>query len=101
MNESTIPLIEIVVDADLTPAGAARLGALLSEALDQRPAKLVVDLGGCGYADARALQVLLDAHRRAWRAGGRLVLREPTPRLRRLLELAHLDHVFTIVPPAP
>jgi anti-anti-sigma factor len=93
--ESQTPLVEIVVDEDLTAQAAGRLRLLLSDALDLRPAQLVVDLGGCSYADAVAVKVLLTAHRWVWSMGGRLTLRAPTPRVQRLLRLARLDHVST------
>ena len=100
------PLVEIIVNEDLTASAATKLQTLLSDALDLRPAQLVVDLSGCSYADALAVDVLLDAHRTAWRAGGRLTLRAPTPRVQRLLQLAHVDQVFNVTlaptpPPTP
>ena len=56
----------------------------------------MVDLSDCPFVDAAAVNVLLDAHREAWRTGGRLTLRGPYPRLRRLFELAHVNDVFDI-----
>jgi anti-anti-sigma factor len=105
VNAAT-PLVEIVVGEDLTANAAARLHALLNDALALRPEHLVVDLAGCSYADAHAVDVLLSAHRRAWHMGGRLTLRAPTPRVQRLLQLSHLDQVFHVTlaapsPPAP
>jgi anti-anti-sigma factor len=92
------PLVEIVVDEDLTRQAAVRLNMLLTDALDLRPAQLVVDLAACTYADALAVDVLLTAHRRAWSMGGRLTLRSPSPRIRRLLRLARVDQVFHVTP---
>ena len=60
------------------------------------PERVVVDLSNCSFVDAAAVNVLLDAHREAWRSGGRLSLRGPSPRLRRLFELAHVNDVFDI-----
>ena len=94
------PLVEIVVDEDLTRQAAVRLNMLLTDALDLRPAQLVVDLAACTYADALAVDVLLAAHRRAWSIGGRLTLRSPSPRVQRLLRLARVDQVFNVIPPA-
>ncbi len=96
--EAQTQLVEIFVDEELTAQAATRLHLLLTDALDMRPAQLVVDLAGCSYADALAVDVLLNAHRRAWNMGARLTLRSPTPRVQRLLHLAHADHVFNVIP---
>lgn len=93
---ATTPLVEIVVTEELTAPASARLHTLLADALTLRPAVLVVDLAACPRADALAVDVLLNAHRRAFHLGSRLVLRAPSERLRRVLALAHLDHVFDI-----
>jgi anti-anti-sigma factor len=97
------PLVEIVVNEDLTATAVTKLHNLLTDALELRPAQLVVDLAGCSYADAVAVDVLLNAHRRAWNIGARLTLRAPTPRVQRLLQLAHVDRVLnvTLSPPPP
>ena len=94
---SLTSLVEIVVDEDLTTEAAARLNSRLVDALRLRPAQLVVDLSGCGYADALAIDVLLNAHRRAYQNGGRLTLRSPSPRVERLLQLARVHQVFHMV----
>jgi anti-anti-sigma factor len=95
------PLVEIVVDEDLSREAATRLHMLLTDALDMRPQQLVVDLTACRYADGLAVDVLLAAHRRAWATGSRLTLRAPSPRVLRLLQLTRTDRVFnvTAVPP--
>jgi anti-anti-sigma factor len=102
MEQSTgTPLIEVVIAEALDAQTAERLRGLLAEALELRPGQLVVDLTDCPFLDATALSVLLDAHREAWHTGGRLTLRSPSPRLRRLLELAHAHGVFDITDEQP
>jgi anti-anti-sigma factor len=61
----------------------------------------VVDLTDCPFVDAATVGVFLDVHRQAWRAGGRLVLRSPSARLRRILHLARVDHVLYMTPAQP
>jgi anti-anti-sigma factor len=90
------PLIEVVITEPLDAGAAGRLRRLLAEALDLGPERVIVDLSDCPFVDAAAVNVLLDAHREAWRTGGRLTLRGPSPRLRRLFELAHVNDVFDI-----
>ncbi len=88
------PLVEILVTEPLDAAAASRLGRLLADAMTLHPGQLVVDLSDCPFVGAVALDVLLDTHRQLWRTGGRLVLRSPSPRLRRILEVARVDQVF-------
>ena len=94
---TSTPLVEIVVTEALVAPAAARLHALISDALGLRPDQLVIDLADCPFADAFGLDILLRAHRRAWQLGSRLTLRNPSPRLERIFGLAHVDHVFEIV----
>ena len=90
------PPVEVVITEPLDARTAGRLRRLLAEALDLGPERVVVDLRDCPFVDAAAVNVLLDTHREAWRTGGRLTLRGPSPRLRRLFELAHVNDVFDI-----
>jgi anti-anti-sigma factor len=90
-------LVEIVVEEDLTAEAADRLHSRLADALRMRPAQLVVDLSQCGYADALAIDVLLNAHRQAYQTGGRLTLRGPSQRVERMLRLARVHQVFHVV----
>lgn len=96
-ESSVTALVEIVVDEDLTAEAAARLSSRLADALRMRPAQLVVDLSRCDYADALAIDVLLNAHRQAYQHGGRLTLRCPSPRVQRLLHVARVHQVFHVV----
>ena len=96
-ESSVTSLVEIVVDEDLSAEAAARLHSRLADALRLRPAQLVVDLSRCGYADALAIDVLLNAHRQAFQLGGRLTLRCPSPRVQRLLHVARVHQVFHVV----
>jgi anti-anti-sigma factor len=87
-------VVEVVGDLDL--ARVPRVREQLHEALAGHPEQLVVDLRGCGFVDASALSMLLDVHRRAWRAGGVLTLRGCSPRVLRLLSLTGLRRVFDV-----
>lgn len=79
-------------------ASVARTREQLHAALEAKPERLVVDLSGCTFVDASALSMLLDVHRRAWRAGGVLTLRGCSPRVLRLLSLTGLRRVFDVEP---
>jgi anti-anti-sigma factor len=92
------PLVEIVVTEELDASSVPRVKALLDDALGLDPRELVLDLSGCPFLDATAVGMLLDVHRRVWTAGGRLTLRSPSPRVRRTLQIAHVNHVLRMVP---
>ena len=91
-----VPVIEVIVTEELDAGAVPRLDARLAEALELRPARLVVDLAGCPRMDAAAIGLLLDVHRRVRRAGGLLTLRAPSARLLRNLELARADRVLHV-----
>ena len=78
--------LDVVVSTDLRLALAA--------AVDDGHADLVLDVSGLAGVDASGLGVLVGAHRRAGRAGRRLVLRDVPPPLARVLRLTRLDRVL-------
>lgn len=92
------PLVEIMVTEELDAASEPRVRALLEDALTMHPEQLVVDLADCPFIDATAIGMLLDIHRQVWTSGGRLTLRAPSPRVRRTLQIAHVNHVLRMVP---
>lgn len=89
-------VVEVVVEGELDVSSVGRVRETLHDALSVRPARLVVDLTACPFVDASALTMLLDVHRRAWRAGGLLTLRGCSPRVLRLLSLTGLRRVFDL-----
>ena len=89
-------VVVVVVEGELDISSVARVRETLHDALSVRPARLVVDLSDCPFVDACALTMLLDVHRRAWRAGGVLTLRGCSPRVLRLLSLTGLGRVFDL-----
>jgi hypothetical protein len=62
---------------------------------------VVVDLSGCRHIDAAAIGLLLDVHRRLARTDGVLTVRNPNPRIQRILHTARLDQILPIVDTAP
>lgn len=68
----------------------------LADAIEQGAGDLVVDLHGVELVDATGLGVLVGAHRRADRAGRRLVLRTIPDRVDRLLVATKLHRVLCI-----
>lgn len=94
-----VPTIEVIVTEEVNLWSVSTLLARLDEALQLRPARLVVDLSACPYVDAAGIGMLLKVHRRALGGGTQLVLRSPSARLRRNLALARVNHVLHVIPP--
>jgi anti-sigma B factor antagonist len=61
---------------------------------DEEKPTVVVDLSGVTYMDASGLGVLVGAARRAHCDGNDIVLRDPSPRTLRVLQISRLLHVF-------
>jgi anti-anti-sigma factor len=91
-------VVEVDVTGELDASRLPHAGALLEQILTLRPRTVVFDLTACPYLDAAAIGWLLDIHRRLYQTRAQLVLREPSPRLRRLLQVAHVDDVLTTTP---
>ncbi len=72
------------------------LKARLSEAIDESPAAVVLDLSGVTFLDSMALGVLLGSLRTLGAAGGQLRVVAPRPEIRRIFEVTLLDRVFAI-----
>lgn len=94
------PEIVVVVTEALDGPSTPRWGSLLAEAVEVHPLRVVVDLTHCPSLDAAAVVHLLQAHRTLMRSDGRLLLRRPPERVRRILELARVGHVLDIEQPA-
>jgi anti-sigma B factor antagonist len=91
---------ELALSGRLDASTASEMREALHAAVDAGAADLIVDVSGVDMVDATGLGVLLGAHRRADRAGRRLVLRDASPRLVRVLRLARLHRVFALQPAA-
>jgi anti-anti-sigma factor len=67
-------------------------------ALDDGVGDLFVDLRDVEMLDATGLGMLVGAHRRAGRTGRRLVLRNLSPQLVRLLRVSRLNRILVVEP---
>lgn len=88
-------LIRLVVAGEVDVVSAGQFREYLSGALDLRPAPLVVDLGAVPFLDSTGLSALVYAHNRAGDAGIMFAVADPTPQVRRLLDVTGLLTVFT------
>ena len=79
----------VTVAGELDIATAPQLDAALADAEPDR--LVVVDLRRLSFLDCGGIRVILAAHRRARRAGGRLVVVRGPVDVERLIELVGLD----------
>ena len=91
---------ELSLSGRLDASTATEMREALHTAIDAGAGDLIVDVSGVDLVDATGLGVLLGAHRRATRAGRRVVLRDASPRLVRILRLARLHRVCALEPAA-
>ena len=87
---------EIALRGRLDVSAAAEVREVLHEALDLGMGDLVVDLSGVEVVDATGLGVLLGADRRAKQVDRRIVLRDASPRVLRILRVTRLHRVLTL-----
>jgi anti-sigma B factor antagonist len=86
----------VTVDGDLEFGTAASLRTTLIDLSQRGCDPLVVDLGGLDFIDSTGLSLLVQAKQRIESQGHRFVLRNPTQRVRRVLEISGLAELFTI-----
>jgi len=99
--ECRVPRVELDITAELDLPRLSEVGAVLDRILSLHPAEVVIDLSGCRHLDAAAIGLLLDVQRRLTRRGGVLTLRDPHPRIRRILDTARPDQPLPAGDSAP
>jgi anti-sigma B factor antagonist len=100
--------LTVTVDRSAQPPRVALVGELdphtapaLEQAIDQvlegrddTATDLVLDLSGLAFVDSSGLRVLISAQHQLAERGGTLTLHDPSPTVRRLLEITGLiDHI--------
>ena len=98
-DQRPLEIVVAVTDAFAGPC-VERWASLITEAVELRPGRLVVDLSESPNIDASAIVLLLQVHRQLVCADAQLTVRDPVPRVRRMLGLARVDHVLDVQPPA-
>ncbi len=89
--ECRVPRVELDITTALDLSRLSEVGVILDRILSLQPGEVVIDLSECRHLDAAAIGLLLDAQRRLARRGGVLTLRDPHPRIRRILDTAGPD----------
>jgi len=86
----------LAVRGELDMATAPRLRMAIASEEEAGPELLRLDLRELDFMDVSGMRVLLDAARRAQRAGRQLVVLNPQPPIRRLFALTAVDRTITI-----
>ena len=86
----------LAVAGELDMATAPQLAAAIARKEREEGAPPVLDLTRLVFMDVAGMRVLLDAARRARRAGQLLVVFNPQPSIRRLFALTAVDHTLQI-----
>ena len=94
--ESVVPGARLRVAGEVDVRTVADLRQELLAAIDAGIGDLVVDCDGLHLVDATGLGALLSAHRRAQRAGRRLVLNNVQADLSRLLHVSRLSRLLSV-----
>jgi anti-anti-sigma factor len=91
------PAVVIQLSGELDPATVPLLTELVAETARRRSAvRLVLDLAGVTFFCAAGIHAFLAARRCVVATGGALVLRAPSPAVRRVLAITGDDRHFAI-----
>ena len=83
---------------DLGHVFAGHLREVMEDAV-RLSSHLIVDVAEMTFIDSSGLSALVHAHRCAVDAGGDLIIRRPSPTLKRLLSITHLETVLAVDDP--
>jgi anti-anti-sigma factor len=89
---------EVLLSGSLDVSSVHDVRLAVHAALDSGTGDLIVDLRGVEMLDTTGLGMLVGAHRRAGRTGRRLVLRNLSPQLVRLLRVSRLNRILLVDP---
>jgi anti-sigma B factor antagonist len=84
----------VVLDGEIDIATAPAIRRLLMAAISGGDVHLAVDMSGVVFIGAAGIGVLVAAANRAREAGGGLSLLAPSPQVRWLLDVLHLDGIL-------
>ena len=95
-NRSNVVPLKGEIDLHVSPT----VTAALTEVIDQKPERLVVDLSEVTYIDSAGLATLIQAMQKVEGYGGKFMLAGLQETVRSIFEISRLDQVFQIFPDA-
>jgi anti-sigma B factor antagonist len=93
----TPPVITVLITGEIDVATCGAMREALCAALNGGPVYLQADLSRVTFVDAAGIGVLASVRKRALDGGGELVLRRPSPGVRRLTGVLGLDEALPVV----
>jgi len=87
----------LTVTGEVHMENSPRLREALIQVCQEGPGRVVVDLAGVTYIESSGIATLVEALQRARQAGGQLLLRGLSERIKAVFRLSRLDKVFSIV----
>jgi len=94
VSSTSTDLVKVGSHLDVRNVGHVR--TVIHRVIESARGDIVLDLAGLDIIDAAGLGMLTAAHLRAERAGHRLVLRNCSDDVRRVLAVTHLNRLFHI-----
>ncbi|HEY3034183.1 MAG TPA: STAS domain-containing protein [Streptosporangiaceae bacterium] len=91
---SNPPSAAVVLDGEIDISTCPAIRRFLMAAISGGDVHLAVDMSGVTFIDAAGIGVLVAAASRAREAGGGLSLLAPSPQVRWLLDVFHLDAIL-------
>src|SRR4029077_12522524 len=85
------------IEGEIDLANGQDLVCFLDRLVIECGQRVEVDLSAVSFMDSSGLQALLTAHQLTAARGSELFLIEPSPQVRRLLELTGCVNIFTVV----
>jgi anti-sigma B factor antagonist len=92
IDSAGVPIVGLA--GELDTSNAATLEAALAPILAERPALLIFDLGELRFMDSAGISVMVGAAAKV----DRLQIRDPSPIVRRIVEITGLSEVLRPVP---
>jgi anti-sigma B factor antagonist len=86
-------VVRVAGEADLTTTS---LSEVLTAEAEKKPGLLLIDLSALRFLDSTALRMIIAAHLRVQRDGGRLALVHPAPPVARVVQLMGVDQLMPV-----
>jgi anti-anti-sigma factor len=86
--------ITIILDGDFDLSGIERFWAVFNEALAASPRTITLNARGLTFIDSSGLRALLQARAAASDAGAAFRVSEPSPALRRVVEITGIEDLL-------
>ncbi|MDF2441553.1 MAG: anti-sigma factor antagonist [Abditibacteriota bacterium] len=83
-------MVIVEVGGELDLHNAPQVRTELARLCEEEKPRVLADLSGLSFIDSTGIGVLVGAHKRARERGGRILFVCPTPRIRRVFEIAGL-----------